>query len=200
MKRMLWIVFVFLLSLCLFLGCANKYESEKQEKIEAARDADKSPDELSSEENYSGIAGELAVYYEKMSDMTADADCIALVEVLGRRIDMGETGWTVDPMTYTRIRLKTVYKGEENVGDTFEVIEMGGFDEKHLLGDFPQLSEDSEYVLFMLHSEGNHYICGAFQGRFIIREGYAVQQTMDNVRLLDYTPVKLEEFVKLIEG
>ena len=89
-------------------------------------------------------------------------------------------------------------KGSEKAGDTLEVIEDGGGSEEFLFGNYPQLSKDKHYILFLKYSDGNYYICGAFQGRFVINDGYVVQQTVEGVGVKDYTPVKAEEFKALI--
>lgn len=44
----------------------------------------------------------------------------------------------------------------------------------------------------------NYYICGAFQGRFIEREGYVFQQATEDVKLQKYAPLKLGDFEKML--
>ena len=152
--------------------------------------------ELEKKEIYPELPGDLAVYYYELSELARDAECIARVRVLGREIEMQ---FYMSPMTHTTVRLEEVYKGDKHPGETITVHEQGGMSDEHLLGDFPQLSENDEYILFMNYSEEKYYICGAIQGRFIVHDGYVFQQTIENVGLKDYTPMKVRDFVNEVK-
>ncbi|MCC8153559.1 MAG: hypothetical protein LIP01_04720 [Tannerellaceae bacterium] len=89
--------------------------------------------------------------------------------------------------------LTEVYKGLANVGDTLEVVEEGGQEGK-VMGGLPQLNGNNDYILFLTEYNGCYYICGAFQGRFIEREGYMFQQATEDTKLRSYTPVSVEDF------
>ncbi len=41
---------------------------------------------------------------------------------------------------------------------------------------------------------------GLFQGRFVVREGYAFQQGMESFKFADYKPVKAAEFMKSVSA
>lgn len=59
----------------------------------------------------------------------------------------------------------------------------------------PPLDKSNEYILFLFQDHGNTYICGAFQGRFIIREGYVFQQATEDVKLKNYSPTTVESLL-----
>lgn len=183
MKKIVFLIIALVLASAFFtVGCVKK-DNDKEKSGELAK-----------QETYPALMGSLQTVYDSFDEMKKDAACIALVEINDRRIETTETL----PMTYTSVSVKEVYKGELKPDDVIEVIEEGGFTDEILLGDYPQLKKGSQYVLFMLHTEGNYYICGAFQGRFILRDGFVVQQRTEDVGLKDYSPVTLEEFKKLI--
>ena len=56
--------------------------------------------------------------------------------------------------------------------------------------------ETNEYFLFITEYNGSYYICGAFQGRFIIKDDCVYQQATKDVKLADYKPLSTEEFSK----
>lgn len=63
------------------------------------------------------------------------------------------------------------------------------------MGGIPQLSSDNNYYLMLDDSNGIYYVCGAFQGRFIEREGYVYQQATEDIKqTFKYSPITSENF------
>ena len=56
------------------------------------------------------------------------------------------------------------------------------------------------YILFLTEYNGSYYVCGAFQGRFIEREGYVFQQATEDTKLRGYTPISVEDFADSLTG
>ena len=102
------------------------------------------------------------------------------------------------PQTHTMMDVTSVLKGDVQVGDSIEVIEEGGIDGRLVCG-IPQLSTDYDYYLMLLEYEGAYYVCGAFQGRFVERDGYVFQQATEDVKLTrTYSPLSAEEFESMV--
>ena len=160
----------------LFLGCGNTGIQEKVAKIDK-------------EETYLETPGQLEVIYTDITQMEADATDIVKVSVTETRIEL-----LCDlPQTHTFLEIQETLKGNATRGKTIEVIEEGGYDNK-VMGGIPQMKKGSEYVLFIKNVDGKNYICGAFQGRFIIREGYVFQQATEDVKLKSYQPLQERDF------
>lgn len=67
------------------------------------------------------------------------------------------------------------------------------------MSGIPQLSKDYDYYLMLIEYKGSYYVCGAFQGRFVEREGYVFQQATSDVKLSKtYSPVSSEAFETMI--
>ena len=165
---------VFAMLLC--LGCGNAGIQEKVAKIDK-------------EETYLEAPGELSVVYTDIEQIKADATDIVKVSVTETRVELLE-GF---PQTHTFLEIQETLKGKATKGDTIEVIEEGGYDNK-VMGGIPQMKKGSEYVLFLKEVEGKYWIRGAFQGRFIIREGYVFQQATEDVKLKSYQPLQERDF------
>ncbi len=150
--------------------------------------------ELARLEKYHSSPACLETIYDSFERLKNDAYCIVHVKVLGQNIELVNDL----PQTHTSIRILETLKGGETAGSVLDVVEEGGFSDELLFGNYPQLAKGTEYLLFLSYSDGNYYICGAFQGRFILRGGYVIQQKTDEVGLNDYVPVTLEEFKELV--
>lgn len=151
---------------------------------------------IDKEETYLETPGQLRVVYTDIEQIKADATDIVKVSVTEVRVELLEGL----PQTHTYLEIQETLKGKATKGDTIEVIEEGGYDNK-VMGGIPQMKKGSEYVLFLKEVEGKYWIRGAFQGRFIIREGYAFQQATEEVKLKSYKPLPVEQFCEsLVKG
>ncbi len=151
--------------------------------------------EIDMEEMYPDVPGELSIIFRNLSEIVDDANLIVRVTSLGKTEQL--LGGL--PQTHTNVRVEECIKGNAEPGSILEVIEEGGYKGK-VLGGMPQMPEGTSYFLFLHdHGGGICYISGAFQGRFIIREGYVFQQATEEVKLKNYTPVAVKEFKKLIK-
>ena len=170
-----------LLSVCMLFAlssCGGQVDST------GSIDADEI-ERINTEETYPSIPATLAVTYHDVESITNDADIIVKGTVTGQEV-VPLDGF---PQTHTTMDVTSVLKGDVQVGDSIEVIEEGGFD-GHLVCGIPQLSTDYDYYLMLLEYEGAYYVCGAFQGRFVERNGYVFQQATEDVKLTKtYAPL-----------
>lgn len=146
-------------------------------------------EEIDAAETYPDFPGTLAVIYDDLAALTADADAIVRIAVEDQSTQMPD-GYA---QVHTFVTVQEVYKGALDAGARIEVVEEGGGEGK-VIGGIPCLNDAQEYVLFLTAYEDCYFICGAFQGRFIVREGYAFQQAVEGVKLSDYTPLPLVDF------
>ena len=178
MKKIL--VFFIVMNMCFICSCNNSVSARIRE--------------IDMEEMYPDVPGELAILFRNLSEIVDEADVIVQVTSLGKKEEL-PGGF---PQTHTNVRVEECMKGNLEKGSILEVIEEGGHNGK-VLGGIPQMQEGTSYFLFLYDDGGGkYYICGAFQGRFIIREGYVFQQATEEVKLKNYTPVTVKEFKKLI--
>ena len=141
------------------------------------------------EETYPEAPGQLNTEYEDVQTIAADAAVIVEISVDDQKVVMLD-GY---PQTHTIVNVHQVYQGDIDIGDFMEVVEEGGYDGK-VMGGLPLLSKENKYVLFLNEYKGYYYICGAFQGRFIEREGYLFQQATADVKLDTYSPLSITDF------
>ncbi len=175
MKKNAFVLLAMILVITILAGCSMQGES-LIEKIDR-------------EETYPEAPGQLEKVYSDIDAIAVDADLIAQVSVVKQTVEILD-GF---PQTHTNVKVTEVYKGLAKVGDNLEVVEEGGQEGK-VMGGLPQLSKDNDYILFLTEYNGCYYICGAFQGRFIEREGYMFQQATEDTKLRSYTPVSVEDF------
>lgn len=174
---------------CLALGAAFGIAYSVIDEARIGKDVD--PAELAMLETYPETPIELETIYDHLDDMAADAECIALVEVKRCWTEYEENelpGWPAWEEYYAELKIKEVYKGEERPGRVIKLHESPS----------KLLSEGKKYVLFMDRNEDVYFICGVFQGKFTVIDGYVVQHRSEDVGLEDYTPVSLNEFKQLI--
>jgi len=146
------------------------------------------------EETYPSSPASLAVVYENIDEMLKDADAVVKGSVVDQEVVMLD-GF---PQTHTMIEVSHVLKGAIATGSSIEIIEEGGSEGKVMSG-IPQLSKDYDYYLMLIEYKGSYYVCGAFQGRFVEREGYVFQQATSDVKLSKtYSPVSSEAFETMI--
>ena len=177
-------IFVAALVLICMLGLVSCNQKNPQQLIS----------KIDTEETYPAVPGTLEVIYKNMSELVADADMIVRIFVDTQSVEVLD-GYS---QVHTSITINDIYKGNLEVGDSIKIIEEAG-QEGTVLGGIPVLNSDYEYILFLTEYNGNYYPCGAYQGRFILREGYLFQQATENVKLIDYSPMTVETFVKEID-
>lgn len=185
MKAKMFII-PFTLFFMVFFGACSKQQSNDV--------SEEAINKINEEETYPDTPGELQTIYRSIKDIASDADEIVKVEVLESSIVMLE-GY---PQVQTTAQVQSAAKGNLKAGDKIEIVEEGGGDGE-VLGGIPHLNDTGSYVLFLTEYNQKYYIVGAFQGRFIEREGYLFQQASSGVKLRDYTPVKTDEFLKMKE-
>ncbi len=183
-SKMLMITFT--LMFLVFLGACSKPQSYDVSEEAISK--------INEEETYPDTPGELQRIYTSLEDIASDADDIVKVDVLENDIVMVD-GY---PQVQTTAQVQSVAKGDFKTGDKIEIIEEGGGDGE-VLGGIPYLKDEVSYVLFLTEYDQKQYIVGAYQGRFIEREGHLFQQGSKGVKLRDYTPIKTDEFLKMVE-
>ena len=181
MKKKVITLLTMVLVITILAGCSMQRES-LIEKIDK-------------EETYTEAPGQLETVYSDMNAIATDADLIVQISVVDQTVEILD-GF---PQTHTDVKVTAVYKGMANVGDELEVVEEGGQDGK-VMGGLPQLNNANDYILFLTEYNGSYYVCGAFQGRFIEREGYVFQQATEDTKLRGYTPISVEDFADSLTG
>ena len=140
-------------------------------------------------QTYPEVPGTLATIYTSLTEIADDAEVIVRVSINGSK-EVQHDGY---PQIYTSVKVLEALKGNISANDVLTIVEEGSG--KTVLGGIPLLNPSNEYVLFLTQYEGNYYICGAFQGRFIIEQDYVFQQATENVKLQNYQPLKYTDFV-----
>ena len=180
--KQLYRVCAALLCLLLLSGCGSQGLSAKEI---AAIDA---------EETYSDALICLAVY-SSLDELYAAADVV--VEGVVRESTAGQRGYT---QTTSQLEITRVLAGDCAAGDVLAVTEEGG---TTTMGRFtylgvPPMEPDGQYLLFLTKQDeqGRRFVVGAFQGKFVLREGYYFQQATQEVKLSReaYTPVPAADF------
>lgn len=151
--------------------------------------------EIDQEETYPDMPGTLAVIYGDLAEITADADLIVKGTVIGQEVQQPD-GF---PQTHTTLKVQSVWKGALSPDSHVEVVEEGG-GSGTVLGNIPQMSQDYSYYLMLQQEGGTYYICGAFQGRFVEREGYVFQQAVEGIKLENYEPLPAASFEETIQS
>lgn len=177
MKKITRILMTFILITAILTGCTTPDNSLIEQ--------------IDQEETYPEVPVELDKIYTDLEEIADDASLIVKVSV----VDQTEELLDGYPQTHTTVEVLESYKGSVDAGDTVEIIEEGG-KEGEVMGGIPQLSDDNNYILFLTPRDGAYYICGAFQGRFIEREGHMFQQATEDIKLESYAPVSVEDFIK----
>lgn len=178
-------IFFFVILLCLiaFVGCS--YPMEELDRIS----------EIDLEETYPEIPMDLEVVYEDLEEIVDDAT--AIVQVMVRDVSHSVLLQT-PPLKETKVSIVEVYKGDLVAGKDMYIYEVDQGNET-VLGGIPYMNNRERFFLFLDSYEEKYYVCGAFQGRFIIREDYVFQQATEDYKLNSYTPVTVQEFEELIQ-
>jgi hypothetical protein len=135
--------------------------------------------------------------YATFEEMKADAPLIAEVEITGTEAVMLD-GF---PQTYSTAKILTALKGDLKTGDIIEIVEEGGAtDDGEAIVGVPVMKENAKYFLFLDVSDGRYYPVGAFQGKFIERDGYVFQQATEDIKLKDYSPKPADKFITEVKN
>ncbi|MDR0857471.1 MAG: hypothetical protein LBN97_00375 [Oscillospiraceae bacterium] len=176
------------LALCLtlfaFTGCAQNPAAPalSAEELQALDD---------SEFVDADVPGELAEHFESLGELASAAAYIVKAEVVSVEVEGGQT--------LTSVKLTDSFKGKLAKGDTIEIAEEGGTNGK-IFGGTPQMSAPNVYYLFLTDEyNGKYYVTGAF-GRFIVKEGYCVQQTIRAAKIYAYSPMQAKDFEDVVSG
>lgn len=145
---------------------------------------------MAEEEIYPDFPGSLAEIYDSMEQLEQDAIAVVHAEVVGQEVILLDGL----PQTHSRAKIKAVLKGDVSAGDEITVVEEGDGEEFYIA--VPPMKSSCEYVLFLTDYNGNYYPCGAFQGKFVIKEGYVFQQGAGDTYIKAYTPVTAKEFIE----
>ncbi|MCD8143926.1 MAG: hypothetical protein LUD79_01065 [Oscillospiraceae bacterium] len=168
------VMIVPLICLTMLLGACSRTSEMTDEKI----------DQINQEETYASGMTSLAVIVDSMDELYEMAEAIADVQVLSTE--------TVDvdgfPQTVSTVKVLNAYVGDMQEGDMIYIREEGG----ELNGStysvgVPTLQEEDHALLFLIDSglgnEDEYCIVGAYQGKFIEKEGYYFQQATEDVKL-----------------
>lgn len=182
MKRTRSILSV-LLTLLLLSGCASGGLSARK------------VDTIDREETYPDGPYELAAVYHSLEELYEAADLVLVGEV-AEQTCTDPDGF---PQTVSRLKVEQVVYGAYSA-ETVAVTEEGGTTSRGqtVYVGVPCMEQGQRYLLFLTKEDelGRRFVVGAFQGKFILREGYLFQQAAQEVKLSReaYTPVPLEEF------
>lgn len=177
MKKQAISMICMLILICIILcGCSNGASSSAIAKIEK-------------EETYPEAPGQLEKEYTSLPELASDAAVIAKVLVVDQSVE------DLDglPQTHTQVRVIKDYLGNVKSSDIIEVVEEGGREGK-VFGGIPQMKTNDEMYLFLIEYNNYFYVCGAFQGRFVVRDGYVFQQATEDTKLKSYAPLDDESF------
>lgn len=186
MEKKLKRLAVLLLSLTLLLASCS---AGKPSTAELSR--------IDAEETYPNGMYSLVVTYDSLEELYASS-----VAVVSCRVSAGDV---VDldgiPQTHSTLQIDQVIKG--TVPEQILLIEEGSA--ASYFG-VPPVTPGSSYVLFLVDSglpqyENSYCVAGAFQGKFIEREGYYFQQATQETKLpeSEYFPVPLEELTQTLK-
>lgn len=159
---------------------------------------------LNDEEIYPSGPASLAVIFNSIEEISDYSALIVDCNVESSEVVMVD-GF---PQTHSTVTVHSVLKGDISEGESILVLEEGGITPAGTarLTGVPWLEIDNHYMLFLVESqlpgyEDAYYISGAFQGKFIEKEGYYFQQATENTKLSldEYYPQTMDEFSDIIK-
>lgn len=110
------------------------------------------------------------------------------------------------PQTWSEVSVIQTIKGTAPDA-SLTVVEEGGVSDEigSAIVGVPPLEVGQHLVLFLIDSglgDGSYCVSGAFQGKFIEREGYYFQQATEGVKLSAdaYTPQELPELIAALDA
>ncbi len=160
-------------------------------------------DSINREETYESGMAALALVVESMDELYDLAEAVVEVDITNTVY-----GELEDVYVYTSstAQVTAAYKGELSAGDVITIFEGGGVMDgvEVYYGGVPTLKVGQHLLLFLVDSgRGNsleYCIVGAYQGKFIQREGYYFQQATESVKLTadEYYPQDEEGMQRLL--
>ena len=153
-----------------------------------------SVEEFNQSQTYPEVPVSLETIYTSLTEIADDAEVIVRVSISGSK-EVQLDGY---PQIHTSAKVLEALKGNISTNDVLTIVEEGS--SKTVLGGIPLLNSSNEYVLFLTKYEGKYFICGAFQGRFIIEQDYVFQQATEDVKLQNYQPLKYTDFVNKLNN
>ena len=135
----------------------------------------------------------LVKIYTSLTEIADDAEVIVRVSVSGSK----EVYLDGHPQIHTSVKVLEALKGDISTNDVLTIVEEGSGET--VVSGIPLLDPSNEYVLFLTQYEGKYYICGAFQGRFMIEQDYVFQQATEDAKLRNYQPLKYADFVHALD-
>jgi len=189
MKKIICLIIVLIVSFCL-TACSTGTPN-------LSNSGENIPDleKLDQEETYPDGPGALEVIYRGMAELEEDADCIAEIEVQSSKAILLDEF----PRTHSQAKVITVLKGDLKVDDIIEVIEEGGKTDKgDAIVGVPVMKTKTPYILCLHQDDDVYFVVGAFQGKFIEKEGYVFQQGTEETKINAYSPQKIDVFKESI--
>lgn len=163
-------------------------------------------EKINNEETYANSMAALSVVVSSMDALYDLAEAVAVVTVEDTAAEMVYSF----PQTVSTVQVNRVYLGNISEGDTIYIREEGGsIDGQTYSIGVPVLAAGDTALLFLIDSglgnEGEYCIVGAYQGKFIQREGYYFQQATAEVKLdsAQYYPqddIGMEQLIAAIAG
>lgn len=157
-------------------------------------------DRLDQEETYDNAPVALAEQFTTLSQLWDAAEQVVVCTVEETECQLPDNF----PRTCSTVWVERRLKGQG--AERLLVMEEGGRAENGQLvyPAVPPMEKGNRYLLFLVDSALGESWCvaGAFQGKFICREGYCFQQATEETKLTreEYTPMKLDAFAELLEG
>ena len=155
--------------------------------------------QINAEETYPSSMASLVQIFHSVEELYEDAELAVEVIVQGTEVILLDDL----PQTLSTVRVVTALKGQPS-GDTVIVREEGGVvDGRQQHWGVPPMEEGQHLILFLVDSglgnENEYCVLGAYQGKFIEREGYFFQQATEDVKLSDeaYSPQKIDEWTAM---
>ena len=172
------------IALALLTSCSNTSGSLTYDEIKR----------INEEETYPNALFSLVSVYEDMEELSASASAIISCHVTSSTVvDLDGL-----PQTHSTVQVDQVLMGA--VSSQITIIEEGS---SSAYWGVPPMEVGNHYVLFIVDSglpqyQNSYCIAGAFQGKFIEREGYYFQQATESVKLSEdeYFPASFEALAK----
>lgn len=156
---------------------------------------------IDTQETYADAPFSLVVHFHSLEEIYEYAEIVVDCTVTESQSVLLDSF----PQTHSTVEVHEVLKGK--AGKTLTVIEEGGTaaDGSQVYLGVPPMEEGGHYILFLVDSGLSQYenswcVAGAFQGKFIEREGYLFQQATEGVKLPRevYSPTEQTAFQALL--
>lgn len=159
---------------------------------------------LNEEEIYPSGPASLAVIFNSIEEISDYSALIVDCNVESSEVVMVD-GF---PQTHSTVTINSVLKGDIGEGASIVVLEEGGVTPTGTarITGVPWLEVGNHYMLCLVESqlpgyEDAYYISGAFQGKFVEKEGYYFQQATEGTKLSldEYYPQTIDGFSDILE-